>query len=247
MKKFIAYFDLLGFKDFIYKNDLDSQKGVFNEIFVFIEKSLAENKFSKTPKGVMADISNSTINVTNFSDTIIFWTNDDTQNSLEEFVRVTYLFNWQMIRFTFPLRGAIVFGEIEHINFKQNNNGGGLYNINSVYGKGIVDAYIKAESQNWAGTVIDGSFIEKLTKSGINVGNLLTPFTKRYRTPYKKYCCIDYEYVFQIVEGIIDGENFDRIRLNIEQNFANHKKSVTHSEVKEKIKNTITFLETFKE
>jgi len=41
-------------------------------------------------------------------------------------------FNWQTNIFFFPTRGAIHYGEIEHVDYRQLNHGG-VYNINSIF------------------------------------------------------------------------------------------------------------------
>ncbi|RZJ84192.1 MAG: hypothetical protein EOO20_21560, partial [Chryseobacterium sp.] len=68
MKRFIAYFDYLGFKDFIEKNDLDFQIQIMNNNFRDIEDGIAQGK-SRQGKhgGYVADLSKSTLNAINFS------------------------------------------------------------------------------------------------------------------------------------------------------------------------------------
>ena len=44
MNKFIAYFDFLGFKDFILNNDIEYQNQIMNNIFRDIESSLGNGK-----------------------------------------------------------------------------------------------------------------------------------------------------------------------------------------------------------
>ena len=77
MKKFIAYFDYLGFKQFIENNDLSYQKSTVNMIFRDIESALSGGKTKDAPQGRIFDIAKSNINCINFSDTVVYWTNDD--------------------------------------------------------------------------------------------------------------------------------------------------------------------------
>lgn len=144
MKKFIAYFDYLGFKQFIENNDLVYQKRIMGNNFRDIESALGQGKLIDATHGVTSDLSQHRINCINFSDTIVFWTNDDSDESLNEIIQVAYRFNWRATTFTFPARGSLLYGEIEYVDFKNKNNLGGVYNINSVFGKGLVEAHQKS-------------------------------------------------------------------------------------------------------
>jgi hypothetical protein len=248
MNRFIAYFDYLGFKDFIENNDLDYQKQIVGNNFRDMELALSNGQTKNMPSGrYIADISESKINCINFSDTIVFWTNDDSEASLQELLQVAHKFNWQAIDFFFPVRGAVVYGELEYVGYKQHNDGGGLYNINSVYGKGLVKAHLKAEIQNWAGTVLDESLVDELSKRDLDVDVYLEGFAKKYKVPYKNGIDLPEEYVFRIISGSLNDEALKNYRNGIVENFGRHKKSLDHPGAKEKLANTINFLESFHE
>jgi hypothetical protein len=247
MKKFIAYFDYLGFKQFIENNDLEYQTRVIGNNFRDIESALGKGKYIEAAHGSIADLSQSNINCINFSDTVVFWTNDDSESSLMEILQVSHKFNWQAIDFFFPARGALVYGEIVYVDFKRKNAAGGLYNINSVFGKGLVRAHEKAEKQHWAGTVLDETFIEELAKRGYDTESFLKPFAKRYKVPYKNGHALSEEYSMCIIKGTLNEEAFKNYGNRIKENFAAHKKSTDTNDVKEKIENTINFLATFRD
>ncbi|MDB5120017.1 MAG: hypothetical protein JWN56_1235 [Sphingobacteriales bacterium] len=248
MKKFIAYFDYLGFKDFIEKNDSEYQHRIMQNNFRDMEMALAKGKTRDGKYGLIPDIDNSSINCINFSDTIVFWTNDDSPESLQELLEVAYRFNWQCIGFTFPLRGSIVYGEIEPVTFQQLNTGGGRYNLNSIYGKGLVAAHLKAESQQWAGTVLHESLLNLLVFKGYDIESYLAPFAKKYKVPYRQGISInDDEYVLRLVEGdSLPEEAFENFSNGIERNFAEHNKSMEDPRAQEKLANTIKFLSSFR-
>jgi len=245
VKKFIAYFDYLGFKQFIDNNDLNYQRKIIAYNFRDIESALGQGQYKKAPHGVIADLTNSKINCINFSDTVVFWSNDDTEASLLEILEVAHKFNWQAIDFFFPSRGAVVYGEIEYVDFKQKNQAGGLYNINSVFGKGLVNAHQKADKQHWAGTVIDETLIEELHDRGKEIDNFLELYAKLYKVPYKDGIDLPEEYVMRIIKGKLNDEAFKNYSAGIKENFARHNKSVDDQDVQEKIENTIKFLESF--
>lgn len=247
MNCFIAYFDYLGFKEFIENNDLSYQKQVVGKNFRDIESALAQGKYKDTFHGVVADLSHSKINCINFSDTVVFWTNDDSEKSLTELLSVSHTFNWRAIDFLFPSRGSIVYGELFSSAFSQSNNGGGKYNINSIFGKGLVSAHIKAEAQNWAGTVIDKSVIEQLVKMGLKPDHYLSSYAKKYKVPYKIENNLSEEFVFCIIKGSLNDEALKKYEKSIRNNFADHNKPVTDKAVQDKLENTLKFLESFHE
>lgn len=246
MNKFIAYFDFLGFKDFILNNDIEYQNQIMNNIFRDIESSLGNGKLIKSQKRLISDISESRINCINFSDTIIFWTNDKTIESLKEITEVAYKFNWQAIKLSFPVRGALLYGEIIHADHRQNNVGGGKYNINSVFGRGIVEAHIKAESQDWAGSVIDQSVINYLIENNLEPTSFLSDYAKQYKIPYKTGIPIkNNEFAFRLVKGNLNEEAHKNLKNSIERNFADHKKDISEPSVKIKLENTLEYIKSF--
>jgi hypothetical protein len=245
MSSFIAYFDYLGFKKFIENNTLDYQKRIVGNNFRDIESALGKGKTKPAKYGVIADLSESKINCINFSDTVVFWTNDDSTDSLVEILEVAHKFNWQAIDFFFPARGAIVYGEIVYIDFKQKNSTGGVYNINSVFGKGLVKAHEKAEMQHWAGTVFDESFINELVSRGYNPSDFLEPFAKKYIVPYKNKENNKEEYVMNIIQGTLNSVALKNYGDGIKSNFSSHNKSIDNKDVQEKLSNTLKFLESY--
>ena len=245
MKSFIAYFDYLGFKEFIENNDLEYQIFIMHNIFRDIEMALGQGKFKSARHGEIADLSNSRINCINFSDTVVFWTNDESEESLRELLSVTHTFNWMAIDFSFPVRGALVYDELYYVLFSQSNNGGGHYNINSVFGKGLVHAHLKAESQNWAGTVIDQSLIQELQRRDINPVDYLKPFAKKYKVPYKSKIELPEEFVYCIITGVLNDDALKNYGNGIRKNFTDHRKSIENPGAKEKLDNTLNFLESF--
>jgi hypothetical protein len=247
MNRFIAYFDYLGFKEFIENNDLANQNRIVGNNFRDMENALGQGRFKDAPQGVIADISKSQINCINFSDTIVFFTNDTSETSLIEILEVAYKFNWQAIDFCFPVRGSLVFGEMVYVDFKQNNGGGGIYNINSVFGKGLVKAHLRADEQHWAGTVLDESFTTEIVNRGHNLDEFLLPYAKKYKVPYKTGGERTDEYVMNIVKGTVNAMALKNMSKNIRDNFAQYNKSVSDDGVQQKISNTLRFLESYYE
>ena len=245
MKIFIAYFDYLGFKDFIENNSEEEQKRIILNNFRDMERARSINKYTETQFGMIADTTRSKINCINFSDTIVFWTKDDSIDSLKELLSVSFTFNLQSVLYFFPVRGAIVYGEMTYHDFSKENENGAVFNINSVFGKGLVRAHLKADAQNWAGTVIDSSLTTELNDRGIIVSEFLAPVAKLFKVPYKKHIVNQEEYVCMLTRGEMNQETFKNLSETIDRNFKAYNKKVDDQSVQDKLKNTIEFLESF--
>lgn len=249
MKKFIAYFDFLGFKEFIYNNHHTYYHRIIGNVYRDIEDALRVGSDGHLKDGehgwVISDISGSRINALNFSDTILFWSNDDSIESLNEILRVCHSFNLRQVVFVFPVRGALVHGEIFHNEFKQTNKGG-VYTINSPYGKGVIAAHLKAESQNWAGSVLDQSVVDHITNNGWNLSQLVDQYCTPYLIPYKEETVNQKnELAFRLVTGELNQTAYGSQKDSILRNFSNHNKPINHPKVQEKLENTLRYLQSF--
>lgn len=245
---FLAYFDFLGFKEFILNNEEEILMRRMGHIFRDIELSLGQGEMQEPKNGIiLADISNSKINCINISDTVVFWTNDTTLDNLEELIKVAYEFNWRENLYNFPIRGSISKGNIRFVNGNNKNDSGGSYGVTCLYGKGIVNAHLKAENQDWAGTVIDNSIIEEFSTEE-EAKKFLEPYATKYKIPYKKHEIeIHEEFALRLVKGNLNQIAYDNTKDSIERVFGQDNKSTSHPGVQLKIKNTIDFLKTFKE
>lgn len=246
---FIAYFDFLGFKEFILNNtDENELMRRMGHIFRDIESAISQGKYQPPVDGrILADLTHSKLNILNISDTVVFWTNDTTMESLEELIKVAYDFNWRENLFNFPVRGSITKGKIRIVDGRNKNEKGGSYGVSCLYGKGIVNAHIKAESQEWAGTVIDNSIISEFD-SEVEASTFLEPYAVKYSVPYKVAVIQETEeYVFKLTKFKLNNVAFGNTKKSIERVFSQDNKSTSHPSVQLKIKNTIDFLSTFKE
>ena len=248
MKKFIAYFDFLGYKEFILNNDSKHLRLRARHILRDIEISLGQGKYQDPQNGVIvADLSLTRINCLNISDTVIFWTNDASIESLEELLLVAYEFNWRQIIYNFPVRGVICCDEIQMISGQQKNQAGAIYSPNLIYGHGLVKAHLKAENLNWAGSVIDKTLIEQIDGK-VDVQRFLEPFAKLYHVPYKVYeQDIQEEFALNINKGGLNETAFNNTKDSIISAFSSDNKSIDKPRVQEILTNTIAFLETFRD
>jgi hypothetical protein len=249
MKRFIAYFDYLGFKDFIMNNPVDYQEKYISHIFRDIENALAKEKTVFRPSGLaVADLANSNLHCINFSDTVIFYTNDDSIESLNEILEVAYIFNWSCIDYFFPVRGCIHLGECVDKKYNTRTGSNGTYSINSLIGSGLIDAYLKAESQSWAGTVITSAVVKFIQEKLGLEEKILSPYAKKFSVPYKDGKGKQEEWVMNLVkvDGKLNDTAFQNMEKNIRDNFSKHNKKVDSPRVIEIIDNTIHFLSSYR-
>jgi hypothetical protein len=236
---YLAYFDFMGFKEFINNNDDETLMRRMGHIFRDIETSLGLGKYQKPRNGViLADLSKSKLNCLNISDTVLIWTNDCSQTSLIELIKVAYHFNFTENGYNFPVRGSVVKGKIRVVTGKNTNSEGGSYSVQCLYGKAMIDAHIKAENQNWAGTVIEKKVVEdlKLTKTG---NQLLNETSIIYNVPYKTG--VEKDFVFKLKKGKLNETALTNSLSNIDRIFEMDNKGINES-VETKMNNTKQFI-----
>ena len=245
--RFITYFDYLGFGEFIRNNDLPYQKRILGNIFRDMESALSRGKLKDAPYGVVADFSETRVHCINFSDTVIYWTDDTSVESLLEIMEVTHRFTWQTNLYFFPARGSIVIGEMERIDLPTSiSEVGGTYNVNSVFGKGLVHAHEIAEKQYWAGTILDNTVLNFINENIEKPNQYLAKYTKTYNVPLKNDQFIEMK-AFHLTNGAgLNDEAFKNLSNGIKENWANHNKGTEHITVKAKLDNTLTFLESYR-
>jgi hypothetical protein len=248
MKRYFAYFDYLGYKQFIFNNESAQLRTRVDHILRDIEMALGQGKYQEPKNGViLSDLNTSRINCLNISDTVIFWTIDDSIDSLEELLLVAYRFNWQENMYNMPVRGVIYFDEFEMISGKSNNSVGVVYSTNIMYGKGLVNAHLKCENINWAGSVIDNTVINELNGK-VDMDEFLKPFASLYKVPYKKeYEGLNEEYALNLLSDTLNDTAYENAKKDILRAFSIDNKSVEGARVQELITNTILFLDTFRE
>jgi len=244
MKHFIGYFDFLGYKKFIENNDSSYTRKRLENILIDIETCLGRGNYEDAGDGgYRADLSKFKIECLNISDTVIFWTKDDSEESLEELLDVCYKFHWALNLYNFPVRGVIVYDEIEIIRGSHANEDGGMFNINMIYGKGLIKAHIKAENQSWAGCTIDNTVIEYVKAKG-KMESFIDPIALEYLIPYKKVEIYQQlEYALKLSSGPLNDEAYKNWKRDIIRVFEGDNKGTGDPRVEVILENTLKFLD----
>lgn len=244
MKRCIAYFDLLGFKQFILNNDSNHTRTRLGHVLRDLETSLSRGIYKDHPKGLIADLKKSTIKCLNISDTIMLWTQDDSPESVKEFLDVCYGLNWRLNTYNFPIRGIMVYDEFEMIIGNEVSEGNGMYNVNIMYGKGLVYAHGKCENQSWAGCSIDSSLENFIVEIGQE--DWLKEFALKYMVPYTKPVeNQSEEFALRLVKGELNNIAFQNVKRDLTRIFEDDNKGMNERS-RTILKNTLQFLEAHK-
>jgi hypothetical protein len=245
MKRFLGYFDLLGYKEFVRNNTDEEMSVTAGYILRDLELALSRNKITRNSDNsqIIADLTKSTLICFNVSDTIFLITRDDSSGSVHELIEVAYYLNNHAAFRTMPLRGAIVYGELNFRTAWSENTEGGIYSPNLMYGRALIAAHEKAENLQWSGTVIDDSFIEKIS-GDTELQKILTEFAKLHKIPYKNPEIDVEEWALKLVKYPINDESFRNLSKNIIRSFSKDNKPIDSDSVQTKINNTISFLQT---
>jgi hypothetical protein len=159
----VAYFDILGFKEKI--SAFDGHLDAFEQNFYsnLLDKLQRQGKY--WPDKVFTAWA---------SDTFLFFTRDDSKSSFGYIAKSAKHFYWDVMPNNWPLRTAIGFGQLYADRFK------------SIFlGSGLIDAYEYAEKQNWIGIVVTPKANSKLRELGVELQRRPAMF-KEYDVPVKR-------------------------------------------------------------
>jgi len=196
----------------------------------------------------MADLNYQKVNCLHISDSIIFWTNSNTEADFIELVDVCYNFYWKSLQTTFPLRGCLTYGEIDFNPITIGNGKDVKFYSYSVIGKGLVDAYLKAESIEYVGCLLDKKAIEKVNNEHLIIKLIEDKKICMYKVPFKNG--FRYEHVFRPMKTKLNDIAFRNYTNIIKRLFTNASKSDIDNlseNVKIKLNNTIDFINHFRE
>jgi hypothetical protein len=211
--RFIAYFDYLGFANIIENNPIQELYTRAHQISRDIEFAFCAGEGDE-PTGGFRRPNRYAIkyNCIRFSDTVIFYSNDFTEDQLNNFDDVVKEQLINIVDITdnyvkssntsYPTRGYLTIGEMEADYWFPNDEEWDKMNFtyirNGIFGKGLVEASKKGEMQNWMGAYASKSIIELLQKNNLN--NLITECLILYNLPFKDKQALG-EDTYKIVEN----------------------------------------------
>ena len=144
-ERFVAFFDILGFGSWV---ESEGSKKVFTYVRGFLNLMVRSSLPGSTVHQDMSvDIQKSDIGYINFSDSIVFYSRNDSYHCLKAMLTVCGEFmNVVICGPSRMLRGAIAHGEF-YADPK----------ANAYVGKALIDAYKLEEDQNWLGLSLHDS------------------------------------------------------------------------------------------
>jgi hypothetical protein len=248
METFIAFFDILGFKEIVNNNDLTELKRLFEHLLRDTQTAVSgETYVQMNASTIVPDLKNQKVNCLHISDSIVFWTNSNTEEDFKEIVSVCHSFYWRSLQTTFPLRGCLTYGEIDFNPDTIKNVGGVNFYNYSLIGRGLVDAYQKAEAIEYAGCLLDKLAIKKVSDKLIN-DLIYEQKICMYKVPFKTGN--NYEHVFRPIKGNHNDVSFRNTANGIKRLFTYASKTDIDKmpeSVKNKLNNTIDFISYFRE
>jgi len=151
----VAHFDILGFRNIVEHFLPEGVLEVYEEVLKKIKEYNVNHKF--------------------FSDSFVFYTENDSKDSFSNIDWALRLFFEEMFCREIPMRGCLNVGPFYA------NEEKGIF-----FGRAHIEAYDLAENQNWIGFVLSGKVKEKLRDFKIDNGN-------SYLDVFKQYYYLEYE------------------------------------------------------
>jgi hypothetical protein len=242
-KKFVAFLDILGFKDLVEHNSADKLSEIYSSSLRLAIREAME--VWKADDSFLRDEYN--IKMIAVSDSIVIWGENDNQITFLKLCVILKSFISQTLQAGLPMRGGLEYGEISFVD--SNELSEYLNDGIILLGEAITSAYQLEQKQNWAGCIVTENAIahyEKLIdeqpmpvkgiKTDLSVFIMLGILIK-YTVPLKsgslsEYYCIDWTGLLKnnpVNEQVIRGS------------FARHGKLANNWDVENKIRNTIDF------
>lgn len=158
--KYLAFMDILGFSSIVQNNSHEELDYFISALVFDIQRGLAADENGQPRSRLYndgyfgPDLSKATINSILLSDTIVFWTKDDSNESFYELVKTIQIFMHAEAYFlNVALRGTITVGELSYENVRITHPRL-VVDQSTVYGSAIVEAHKFEIEQEWMGCIV---------------------------------------------------------------------------------------------
>lgn len=231
-KSFVAFFDILGFKDLVSNNSHE-------ELLEIYDFALYDTLHSMLPSlrmiyGIVPELGTKeieTLEIYVISDSVIVIQKDTSMKGFLYLLALSRIVLSSAMGGGIPLRGGI---SIDEISVIKNEYG------TTILGKGLTKAYEIESSQSWSGAIVSSECFEFLKEPEAN--NLADHLIKvKQSVLIRKY---DVPYRDNSVERyVIDWTNYNLIKSenDVIQAFSQHNKSTDLERTQIIIKNTVEF------
>lgn len=227
---FVAFFDILGFKNMVEKNSHEELMVIYNdslyESLDFAEKATNMVFTMITPPDELESLK---IKMYVISDSIIFIQDVITQRGLLYIISYCRSLIGSAMADGIPIRGGLSFGPIT----VENKRG------TTVVGLGLTKAYNLESKQQWAGGIVDKECFDIVPKENTDlinhlINNKKNPIITKYNVPLKDGTSKEELVMDWTIYEMIKNEN------NIREAFSMHNKEI-NEDVQIKIENTVKF------
>lgn len=165
-KRYLAYFDILGYKERIRGKSLNTEYDIYRE---FVKDAEVWRTEFIRGKG------RGKVEYVYFSDTHLYFTPDDSEISFASIIGCSMgLLLSGAVRSTpyFPLRGAITYGEFDNKN-------------NIIIGPALRQAYELEKEQEWSGCCLSHECVQKTDQFSYFIDFVKTGLLVKYKVPMK--------------------------------------------------------------
>jgi len=154
--RYVAYFDIMGFKDMVFRNS-------HNDIYEMMKK--IDRQIMINANINWSDVKDKLIKTTTYSDSIIIYSKDDNYNSFCSFAATVASLTHDLLTDAIPHKGAVAFGIMT------------LDTDNSIFfGRPLIDAYLLQEELTFYGIIVHSSFEQEIFKKNYEESSVI----KRY-------------------------------------------------------------------
>lgn len=163
-ERFIAYFDIMGFKDMVYRSDHSEVLKIMNFVstFVAVIKDLENESLKKDERDRTGDYENKVVLPVLFSDSVLFVSESNSISDVFKIISSASFFMQKMFMKQIPVKGALAYG-----TFTAN------FNTSKFFGRPLVDAYLLAEETYFYGALLHHSFDKYLSENKWLIANYL--------------------------------------------------------------------------
>ena len=146
MQRYIAFLDILGFRELIQKTELSELTRRIGHIIEHAQFAECLGKIREENGTAHPDTKYHAVYRFSFSDSFVLASKDDSKDSLNSIIVTTCLLAQGLFVSQMPVRGSIVIGEADFIP-----------RTDHMVGKGLIAAVDLKKKQDWFGIMIDPS------------------------------------------------------------------------------------------
>ncbi|MBI5875644.1 MAG: hypothetical protein HZB81_07370 [Deltaproteobacteria bacterium] len=172
-ERFIAYFDIMGFKDLVYRSDHKEVSKVMDIVCgctKFIESK--ERDILTKPKAISESVHEKSIVLpVVFSDSILFISKSGSEYDAYKIIHIASFFLYGLLGENVPVKGALSYGTFT-ADFKKS----------SFFGRPLIDAFSLASEVHFYGAVLHNTFDCYINENKMGID---TKFLKRALVPMK--------------------------------------------------------------